>query len=95
MEQQSANLAASLGKAPRTPRGEPACVVPSSPPGMPPAWTSRDPNRRTSPFEVRRVVRRAEIRSAAVPAAPYTGRSEKRGWGRVAAYAAQSDPGTV
>ncbi|MEU9384109.1 menaquinone biosynthesis protein [Streptomyces sp. NPDC048279] len=33
--------------------------------------------------------------SAAVRAAPYTGRSEKRGWGRVAAYAAQSDPGTV
>ena len=34
-------------------------------------------------------------RSATVGPAPYTGRSEKHGWGRVASYAAQSDPGTV
>src|SRR5690606_8769645 len=71
--------------APRTPRGGPACVVPSSPPGMQAGRGPRDRNPRGWPFGACRTGRSPEIRSAAVRRAPYTGRSEKRGWGRVAA----------
>ncbi len=87
------------------PRGEPASVVPSSPPGNPPSRPSQDREhrRRRHSGQSARLPRRPatprprapENRSAAVRRAPYTGRSEKRGWGRVAAYAARSDPGTV
>ncbi|GGW67654.1 hypothetical protein GCM10010503_51100 [Streptomyces lucensis JCM 4490] len=75
---------------PAPPRSGSASVVPSSPPGNPPGPASPEPDARAlairvSPPAARPPHRPAENRSAAVRTEPYTGRSEKRGWGRVAA----------
>ena len=84
-------------------RGEPASVVPSSPPGNPPDRRRPRPSGHAAPVAIRVIPRPAAApaphgrRETGLPPrpGPYTGPSERHGWGRVAPYAARSDPGTV